>query len=67
MTSSSDECRHGLSWQVHPPDPDGWMLHTCGSCGQALSWTLWPHYEIADAALRETFEAAQHRKEDQRR
>lgn len=67
MTSnSSDECRHGLSWQIEPPNPEGWMRRSCGACGQILAWTLSPHYEIADAALRENFAVAQRRKNGER-
>lgn len=55
-TTDPATCRHALSARIEPPDEQGWMRESCGTCGQILRWTLWPHHARALASLAEDVE-----------
>ncbi len=39
---SEPECRHDLSWRIDPPNAEGLMKETCGSCEQVIGWSSGP-------------------------
>ncbi len=37
-----ETCWHATSQRIEPPDEQGWMRESCGTCGQTLRWTRCP-------------------------